>query len=154
MLTVEDYRKIRVAHSEGMSIRAIARKLHYSRRKIRQALGEPEPRGYTRQKEPYAPKLGPFKPVIQQILTEDQQAPRKQRHTASKLYRRLRDEWGYTGSYDQVRRYVQGQRQRSRETFIPLDHPPGRRLEADFGHIHVDFPDGRRQVSVLVTTWS
>jgi len=41
-----------------------------------------------------------------------------------------------------------------RETFIPLTHPPGRRLEADFGHIYVDFPDGRRQVSVLLLTWS
>jgi len=41
-----------------------------------------------------------------------------------------------------------------RETFIPLTHPPGRRLEADFGHIYVDFPQGRQQVSVLLLTWS
>ncbi len=154
MLTVEDYRRIRLAHRDGMSIRAIARTLHHSRRKIRQALQEPEPRPYTRQREPYAPVLGPFKPLIRQILTDDQQAPRKQRHTAAKIYRRLRDEQGYPGGYDQVRRYVQRQRKQSRDTFIPLDHPPGRRLEADFGHIYVDFPQGRRQVAVLVTTWS
>src|SRR5262249_9084880 len=36
----------------------------------------------------------------------------------------------------------------------PLDTPPGHRAEADFGHIHVDFPDGRRQVPVLLVTWS
>ena len=41
-----------------------------------------------------------------------------------------------------------------RETFIPLEHRPGRRAEADFGHIYVDFPDGRRQVPVLLVTWS
>jgi len=154
MLTVEDYRKIRVAHSDGMSIRAIARKFHHSRRKIRQVLKNPDPCPYTRQKEPYAPKLGPFKPIIQQILADDQQAPRKQQHTAAKIYRRLRDEFGYPGGYDQIRRYLRLQRKRSRETFIPLDHPPGRRLEADFGHIYADFPEGRRQVPVLLTTWS
>ena len=97
MLTVEDYRKIRIAHRDGMSIREIARKFHHSRRKIRQVLREPEPRGYLRQKDPPAPKLGPFKPFILQILADDQQAPRKQWHTAAKIYRRLRDEQGYQG---------------------------------------------------------
>ena len=43
---------------------------------------------------------------------------------------------------------------RHQETFIPLGHLPGQRLEADFGHIHVDFPDGRRLVPFLVTTWA
>ena len=43
---------------------------------------------------------------------------------------------------------------RHEETFIPLGHLPGQRLEADFGHIHVDFPDGRRLVPFLVTAWA
>lgn len=154
MLTLEDYRRIRVAHSDGMSIRAMARKFHHSRRKVREVLKNPEPRPYTRQKEPFAPVLGVFKPMIRQILADDEQAPRKQRHTAAKIYRRLRDEYSYPGGYDQVRRYVRQQRQQHRETFIPLDHPPGRRLEADFGHIYVDFPAGRRRVPVLINTWS
>ena len=154
MLTVEEYRKIRIAHRGGMSIREIARTYHHSKRKIRQVLKEPEPRPYTRQKETFAPKLGPFRPIIKRILADDEEAPRKQRHTAAKIYRRLRDEHGYLGGYDQVRRYVQRQRKRSRETFIPLDHPPGERLEADFGHIYVDFPQGRRWVPVQINTWS
>ena len=45
-------------------------------------------------------------------------------------------------------------RRRHQETFIPLGHLPGQRLEADFGHIHVDFPEGRRLVPFLVTTWA
>ena len=45
-------------------------------------------------------------------------------------------------------------RRRHQETFIPLGHLPGQRLEADFGHIHVDFPDGRRLVPFLVTAWA
>ena len=154
MLTVEDYGRIRIAHRDGMSIRQIARRFGHSRRKVREVLQESEPRPYTLQQDRPAPRLGPYKGWIEQILAEDQQAPRKQRHTAAKLYRRLRDEQGYTGGYDQVRRYVGQIGRVQRETFIPLTHPPGRRLEADFGHIYVDFPEGRRQVSVLLLTWS
>jgi transposase len=154
MLTVEDYCKIRIAHRDGMSVRQIARRFGHSRRKVRQALEESEPHPYTLQQDRPAPRLGPYKAWIEQILVEDQQAPAKQQHTAAKLYRRLRDEQGYAGGYDQVRRYVGRVCRAQRETFIPLTHPPGRRLEADFGHIYVDFPEGRRQVSVLLLTWS
>jgi transposase len=70
------------------------------------------------------------------------------------LFRRLRDEYHYPGSYDPVRRYVVRHRRDHRETFIPLTHDPGQRLEADFGHIHVDFPHGRQAVPVLVTAWA
>lgn len=154
MLTVEEYCKIRIAHRDGMSIRQIARRFNHSRRKVRQVLVESEPRPYTLREDRAAPRLGPYKAWIEQILAEDEQAPRKQQHTAAKLYRRLRDEHGYAGGYDQVRRYVGRIVRDRRETFIPLTHPPGRRLEADFGHIHVDFPDGRRLVSVLLLTWS
>jgi transposase len=154
MLTVEEYCRIRIAHRDGMSVRQIARRFNHSRRKVREVLEESEPRPYTLRQERPVPRLGPYKMWIEQILVEDQRAPRKQQHTAAKLYRRLRDEQGYTGGYDQVRRYV-GQISRiQRETFIPLTHPPGRRLEADFGHIYVDFPQGREQVSVLLLTWS
>ncbi len=154
MLTVEEYGRIRIAHRDGMSMRQIARRYGHSRRKIRQALQESEPRPYTLRKGRPAPRLGPYKTLIDQILADDEQAPRKQRHTAAKLYRRLRDEQGYMGGYDQVRRYVAKHRRNHRETFIPLTHPPGRRLEADFGHIYVDFPDGRQLVSVLILAWS
>jgi transposase len=98
--------------------------------------------------------LGPFTHIIDQILLDDQAQPTKQRHKASKIYRRLRDEYDYKGGYDQVRRYVKKHRKDQRETFIPLAHEPAERLEADFGHIYVDFPEGRKQVPVLVTTWS
>ena len=154
MLTVDDYGRIRRAHRDGMSVRAIARTFHHSRRKVREALANPEPKPYTRTKEPEAPKLGRFKPLIDQILAEDEQAPRKQRHTAAQVFRRLRDEEGYVGGYDQVRRYIAAHRRRHVETFIPLSHEPGERLEMDFGHIYADFPDGRRQVPVLIPTWS
>ncbi len=154
MLTVEDYAKIRWAHRDGMSIREIARRFHHSRRKIREVLQEPEPKGYTRRQPAVAPKLDRVKPIIDQILAEDEEAPRKQRHTAAEIYRRLVAEQEYRGGYDQVRRYVARRHRQRRETFIPLEHAPGQRAECDFGHIWVDFPQGRRQVAVLLVTWA
>ncbi len=154
MLTVEDYLKIRTDKRDGMSIRAICSVYHHSHHTITKVLNNPQPQPYTRTMPTAAPVLGPFMHIIDQILLDDQSEPVKQRHKASKLYRRLRDEHNYKGSYDQVRRYVQKHRKQQRETYIPLAHEPGRRLEADFGHIYVDFPDCRKQVPVLLTAWS
>jgi transposase len=154
MRTVDDYARFRTAHRDGMTIRRIARTFHVSRRKVREALASPEPRPYTRTKPPPAPVLGPFTTIIDQVLLDDRDAPPKQRHTAAQLFRRLQEEHDYPGSYPTVRRYVATHRRRTRPTFIPLAHPPGHRLEADFGHIHVDFPDGRREVPFLVTVWA
>jgi transposase len=154
MLTVDDYGKIRLAHRDGVSIREIARLFHHSRRKVREVLNNPQPTAYARTKPPPAPVLGTFHAVIDGILAADEDAPPKQRHTAMQLYRRLCDEYGYTGGYDPVRRYVGKHRRDRRETFIPLAHDPGQRLECDFGHIYVDFPDGRRQVPVFVSVWA
>ena len=100
MLTVDDYAKIRLAHRDGMSIRDIARTFGHSRRKVRQVLACALPLPYTRSKPPPAPALGTFHAVIDAILADDEQAPPKQRHTAMQLFRRLRDEYGYTGGYD------------------------------------------------------
>ena len=152
MLTVDDYGAIRRAHRDGMSIRRIARDLGHTRITVRKALKNPEPAAKVRDRP--APKLGPFQAAIDQILKDDESAPPKQRHTAAQVFRRLRDEHGYPGGYAQVQRHVRRHRRKGEETFIPLGHLPGRRLEADFGHIHVDFPDGRRLVPFLVATWA
>jgi transposase len=154
VVTVDDYGAIRRARRDGMTIRQIARQFRHSRKTVRHALthAEPHPEPLTRDRP--APKLGPFHSIIDQILIDDETAPPKQRHTAAQVFRRLRDEHGYRGVYIQVQRYVRKHRPRHEETFIPLGHLPGQRLEADFGHIHVDFPDGRRLVPFLVTAWA
>jgi transposase len=153
MVHVDEYARIRQAHrQEHLSIRELARRFHHSRSKIRTILAQPEPKPYRR--APMPSLVDPFKPIIDAILQDDQHAPRKQRHTAAKIFRRLRDEHGYAGSYERVRLYLLSQGVCRCETFIPLDHDPGQRLECDFGHIHVDFPDGRRLVPVLMTTWA
>jgi transposase len=154
MLTVEHYARIRQLRRDGLTIRQIARQLHHSPKTILKALTHPEPAPIRAPTIRDAPVFGPFRSFVDDILVADETAPRKQRHTASQIYRRLVAEKGYTGQYDQVRRYLRQRRLDRRETFIPLEHRPGVRAEADFGHIHVDFPDGRRQVPVLIVTWS
>ncbi len=154
MLTVDHFAQIRQARRDGLTIRQIADQLGHSSKTVLKALASPEPQPYTLAQPRPAPVFGPFHAVVDAILAADADAPRKQRHTAAQIFRRLRAEYGYTGGYDQVRRYLQDRRLQQRETFIPLDHPPGHRAEADFGHIHVDFPEGRRQVPVLLVTWS
>ena len=154
MLTMDDYGAIRRAHRDGKSIRQIAREFELARKTVRYVLthAEPKPRPLTRCRT--APVLGPFQTIIDQILADDEDAPVKQRHTAMQIFRRLQEEHSYGGCYGQVQRYVHQHQPRRRETFIPLGHLPGQRLEADFGHIHVDFPEGRQLVPFLVTTWA
>jgi transposase len=154
MRTVDDFAEIRRLHANKLSIRAIALRLGVGRDTVRKAIANPEPVPYTLAGPRPAPTFGPFRAIVDDILVTDRTAPPKQRHTATQIFRRLVAEHHYAGGYDQVRRYLKQQRLDRRETFIPLDHPPGHRAEADFGHIHVDFPDGRRLVPVLVVTWS
>jgi transposase len=154
MLTVDHYARIRQSRRDGLTIRAIADQLHHSPKTILKALAHPEPVPAVPVAPRAAPVFGPFREIVEGILAADELAPRKQRHTAMQVFRRLVSEHAYSGGYDQIRRYLQARRLSQRETFIPLTHPPGRRAEADFGHIYADFPDGRRQVPVLIVTWS
>ena len=154
MLTVDDYGAIRRARRDGKSIRQIASDFQHSRNTIRKILKQAEPNPLPSTRNRFAPLLGPVESIIDQILIDDETAPPKQRHTAAQVFRRVRDEYGYAGGYVQVRRYLRKHRRSHVETFIPLGHLPGQRLEADFGHIHVDFPDGRRLVPFLVTAWA
>ena len=153
MLTVDDYGAIRRARRDGMSIRQISRQFGHTRKTVRHVLGHAEPTAPTN-RDRKAPRLGPVESIIDRILADDEDAPAKQRHTAAQIHRRLRDEHAYPGGYAQVQRYVLKHRRRHRETFIPLGHLPGHRLEADFGHIHVDFPEGRKPVPFLVAAWA
>ena len=106
MLTVLDYLDIRKAHAGGESMNSIAARLGRCQKTIskviRSQTGEPLP--YTRTKAVGYPKLGAFVAIIEQILKDDEAAPRKQRHHARRIFQRLKSEHDYTGSYYPVRR--------------------------------------------------
>ncbi|MDH3371620.1 MAG: IS21 family transposase [Gammaproteobacteria bacterium] len=90
------------------------------------------PPGYRRKKAPARPKLDPFVGIIDQILETDTKRPKKQRHTSKRIFERLRDEHGFVGGITIVKDYVFAARQRQREMFVPLSHPPGH-AQVDFG---------------------
>ena len=111
--------------------------LHWQTLKKILATEEPPP---FRPKAPRAkPRLGPFLPIIHQILEADRKAPPKQRHTAERIFQRLRDEHGYTGCASIVRAAVHDWRRGRAEVFVPLAHPPGE-AQVDFSDFQVTAP--------------
>src|ERR1035441_8718982 len=86
---------------EGASKRSIRRDYRVSARTLEKILANAEPPGYRQRITRPKPMLGQFLPVIDEILEADKTAPPKQRHTAKRIYERLRDEYGYTGCSSQ-----------------------------------------------------
>ena len=133
MFVVESYAAVRrFVFLEGRSRREAARVFGLSRDTVAKMCRFSLPPGYTRTKPVEKPKLGPLWPVIDVILEADQSAPLKQRHTAKRIFERLRDEHGFAGGYTVVKDYARLCRARGRETFVPLIHPPGQ-AQVDFG---------------------
>src|ERR1700674_4208753 len=133
MFAVETYASVRrFVFVEGRSRREAARVFGLSRDTIAKMCRYSAPPGYVRSKPPERPKLGPLIPVIDAVLESDKAAPPKQRHTAKRIFERLRIEHGYGGGYTVVKDYVRLARTRSREVYVPLAHPPGH-AQVDFG---------------------
>ena len=119
-----------------MSQREAARHFGISRDSVRKMLAFSVPPGYRRRAEIKRPKLDGFTEIIDQWLREDLGQRAKQRHTAKRVFERLRDEHGFTGGYTIVKDYIREHRRRGREMFVPLHHPPGH-AQADFGEAAV-----------------
>ncbi len=137
MYKVEMYLRVRRAcFVEGMSAREAARLFGLHRDTVRKMLKYSAPPGYRRERPARRPKLDPYKGVIDQILEHDQRSPKKQRHTAKRIYERLRDEHGFPGKYTIVKDYVRERSRRTREMFVPLSHPPGH-AQCDYGEARV-----------------
>ena len=130
---MELYRKVRLACRDGMSERAAARHFGVSRQSVRKMLEFSVPPGYRRTAPVRRPKLDGFTGLIDEWLRRDRDDDhRKQKHTAKRIFERLRDEHGFTGGYTIVKDYVREHRRRRREMYVPLVHPPGHG-QADFG---------------------
>ena len=116
-----------------------------SRSRSRLGIGVQVPRG--------RPRLGAFVGVIDEILAADADpsTPRKQRHTAKRIFERLRDEHGYAGSEVTVRRYVAEQARVGGEVFVPLSQPPGE-AQFDFGEATVEIAGVRVKAALAVMT--
>ena len=127
------------------SIRQIARERQIHRREVRSAVADAVP-PKRKQMERNAPVLTLLlRAVVDDILKTDRRAPRKQRHTARRIFARLKTEHGFCGAESTVRKYV-GARRRElvevRDAFVPLAHLPGDEGEVDWYEAVVEFPWG------------
>lgn len=118
---------------------------------LKKILTHDEPPGYRLNRPRKKRKLEPFLPVIHQILEDDRQAPRKQRHTAHRIFERLRDEHGYTGGETVVKDAVRAWKQTRQEVFLPLSHPPGE-AQVDFGEATIRLAGQETKVALFVMT--
>src|SRR3982074_3918954 len=108
-----------------LSERAAARRFGIDPRTVNKMMKFSVRPGYKRKKPPAKPKLDPFISVIDRILRDDKSQPKKQHHAAKRIFERLRDEYGFTGSITIVKDYVAGWRQRTEEMVCPLVYSAG-----------------------------
>ena len=137
---------IREDHRQGMGVRAIAREHGVHRRTVREALASPVP-APRKVPERASPARDSVAPLIDAMLTADLDAPRKQRHTARRVWVRLRDEHDAEASYSYVAKYVARRRPEieaerkgragSLEGFVPQAKEPGAEAEVDFGPVTI-----------------
>ena len=138
MSRVKLFEEIRGEHCDGASIRGLADDHQVHRRTVRQAINDavPPPRK-TPQRD--APVLGPWKDIIRGWLTDDLKVPRKQRHTAHRVWERLVSEHGAQVGESTVRRYVAQVKKDLVGTplvAVPQTHGLGEEAEVDFGEFY------------------
>lgn len=138
MLKMNQYELIRTAHRVyGKSISEMARLTGHSRNTVKKAI-RGEPWGYKeREQQPFS-AIGSYLLIIQDWLKRDKEQPKKQRHTARRIFNRLRAEHGYKGSESSIRRYVRMARLElgldpSCQVFIPCEPEAGHEAEVDWG---------------------
>ncbi len=133
MLSVDHYELIRRKHLiDGLSLRAISRELGHSRKTIRKALAHGTPPGYRRHQPAVLPVMDKVARIVDAWREQDKTQPPKQRHTAQRIYERLRDEHGFTGSASAVRRYISKRKTTGQEVFMPLQFDPGEEAQVDW----------------------
>jgi transposase len=119
---------------DGLSQREAAQELGHSRKTVAKALEHPVPPGYQMSRPRACPVMDAHRGVIQAWLAADQTAPPKQRHTAQRVYERLRDEHQFLGDEGTVRRFVARLKaQRPVEAFMPLLFEEGEEGQVDWG---------------------
>ena len=155
---MELYEQIRREYEHGSgTIRAVSRKLGVHRREVRRALASAIA---VQRKVPDRehPKLGPAIPFIDAILEADRKAPRKQRHTAHRIWTRLRRELPEVDvSGSTVRRYVRLRKAAmgllGHEIFVPQSYELGGEAQIDWYEGWVQFHPSDEDLSPGTPNW-
>lgn len=109
---------------DGVSKRQILRDTGMHWKTLEKILSHSRPPGYRMKEQRTRPKIGPHMDWIREVLESDRQVPKKQRHTAKRIFDRLRER-GYTGGYTVVKEVVAELKRTGREVYMPLVHRPG-----------------------------
>jgi transposase len=144
---VDLFARIRDDHRRlGLGVRALSRKYDVHRRTVREALESPVP-APRKMPERESPVLDAVAELIDVMLREDLDAPRKQRHTSRRMWQRLHDEHGAVVSYSYVCQYAGPRRAQieaehraaagSVQGFVPQAKEPGAEAEVDFGPVSI-----------------
>jgi transposase len=151
---VDLFEQLRREHEFGIgTITGVAAKFGVHRRVVRQALaGALPPRHHYPERA--KPKLAAVEAFIDQVLDEDRRAPRKQRHTARRIHRRILREFPDVAVAEStVRNHVRARKRRmgleKRETFVPQSYSWGQEAQVDWYEAWVDFGDERTKVQVF-----
>ena len=146
---MEWWTKIRLEVLRGeISKREILRREGIHWETLKKILEYSEPPGYRIGEPRPKPKIGPYLERIAQIIEEDKELPKKQRHTAKRIYERIK-EMGYEGKYTQVKEAVREIKRVKQEVFMPLIHRPGE-AQVDFGYALVKVSGELRKVAFFV----
>jgi transposase len=141
----------RLVFVESRSKRSVCRQFGIHWGTLNKILGHSEPPGYRLGKPRTKRKIGPYLEIIDQILQQDKDVHRKQRHTKRRIFERLREEYGYPGGYTAVKEAVRERERQGREVFLPLIHPPGE-AQVDFGFADVIHDGQTTRVALFVMT--
>jgi transposase len=135
----------------AISLRQACSEYGLNFRTVRKIVRHPEPPPFRARAPRAKPMLGPFLALVHQIIDDDHHAPPKQRHSARRIYERLRDEHGYPGCPSIVRDAVRAYKQSQAEVFLPLLHPPGE-AQVDFGRAEVIVAGVAHKAALFVLT--
>lgn len=134
---------------EGVSKRQVMREEGIHWRTLEKILGHSEPPGYRLGSPREKPRIGPYIDRIREIIKADKDGDgKKQKHTAKRIYERIRDE-GYEGGYTQVKEAVREIKRHKQEVFVPLLHRPGE-AQVDFGEALVKMAGILRKVLFFI----
>ena len=137
--------------TKELSKRAACKEYEIEWRTLQRILQHEEPAGYQMKEPRQKPKLERFLPIIHEILQQDRQAPKKQRHTAQRIFDRLREEHQYDGGLTIVKDAVRIWKQGQAEVFVPLAHRPGE-AQVDFGEAQIRLRGEQVKVAMFVMT--
>jgi transposase len=151
---VELFEEIRREYEFGVgTIAGVAKKLKVHRRMVREAIGSAVPRARKKTERPRS-KIAAAAGFVEQILEADRKAPRKQRHTAHRIWERIQSEVPDCRICPRtVRQYVHDRKlalgQVAQETFVPQSYPWGVEGQVDWYEAYADLASERTKVQVF-----